>query len=98
MVEKRCSCSSTFYTYYNIQHVPFFSGGLSVQPFEEDGLGRAIEKEEGVLQYRHIVSNAEAVLAILKNHNYPLALAGHYHSSKNFLLRDARQDLNKLQP
>jgi calcineurin-like phosphoesterase family protein len=66
------------------QHVPFYSGGLSIQPFEESGAGRTIERENGVLQYRHIVSNAREVLAILHNHNYPLALAGHYHAQQKF--------------
>lgn len=66
------------------QHVPFFSGGLSLQPFEEFGPGRVIELEKGVVKYRHIVSNAQDVLAVLKGHNYPLALAGHYHSQQKF--------------
>ncbi|MEJ0101669.1 MAG: metallophosphoesterase [Bacteroidota bacterium] len=66
------------------QHVPFYSGGLSLQPFEENGPGRVIELEKGILQYRHIVSNAQEVLAILSNHNYPLALAGHYHYEQKF--------------
>ena len=66
------------------QHVPFFSGGLSLQPYQEDGPARVIEKEKGVVKYRHIVSNAEEVLAVLKDHNYPLALAGHYHSRQRF--------------
>ncbi len=66
------------------QHVPFFSGGLSLQPYEDDGPGRVIEREHGVIQYRHIVSNASKVLEILKDHNYPLALAGHYHSRQRF--------------
>lgn len=66
------------------QHVPFYSGGLSIQPFEESGPGRAIENEKGVLKYRHIVSNAQEVLTILNKHNYPLALAGHYHFQQKF--------------
>ena len=67
------------------QHVPFFSGGLSLQPFEDDGgLGRVLEREKGVLKYRHIVSNAAAVMAILKDHNYPLALSGHLHYQQRF--------------
>ncbi len=66
------------------QHVPFFSGGLSLQPFEADGPGRVIEKEKGIVKYRHIVSNAEEVMTVLKNHNYPLALAGHYHYQQKF--------------
>jgi Icc-related predicted phosphoesterase len=66
------------------QHVPFYSGGLSIEPFEENGPGRVIELENGVLQYRHVVSNAQEVLAILSNHNYPLALAGHHHYQQKF--------------
>ena len=66
------------------QHIPFFSGGFSMMPFEEDGLGRSLVREKGVLQYRHIVSNAQDVLTILKGHNYPLAVAGHYHFQQKF--------------
>ena len=68
------------------QHVPFYCGGLSISPYEPDGLGRTLEKEKGVIQFRHIVSNAQEVLAILKNNNYPLALSGHYHFQQKFSL------------
>jgi Calcineurin-like phosphoesterase/N terminal of Calcineurin-like phosphoesterase len=68
------------------QHVPFFTGGLSMAPYEADGLGRALENEKGKIQFRHIVSNAQDVLAILKDHPYPLALAGHYHFQQKFSL------------
>ena len=44
------------------QHIPFFSGGFSMMPFEEDGPGRSLVREKGVLQYRHIVSNAQDVI------------------------------------
>ena len=67
-------------------HVPFFSGGLSISPYEPDGPGRTLEKEKGVIQFRHVVSNAQEVLAVLNNHNYPLALAGHYHYQQKFSL------------
>jgi len=68
------------------QHVPFFSGGFSMMPFEEDGLGRSLVREHGALQYRHVVSNAQDVMFVLQNHNYPLALAGHYHFQQEFSL------------
>jgi len=61
------------------QHVPFFSGVLSMSSFEDHGFDRTVEWEKGVLQYRHVVSNAQEVYAILSQHNYPLALAGHHH-------------------
>jgi len=68
------------------QHIPFFSGGFSMMPFEEDGPGRSLVREQGVLQYRHIVSNAQDVFMIMKDHNYPLALGGHYHFQQKFSL------------
>ncbi|MES1219905.1 MAG: metallophosphoesterase, partial [Bacteroidota bacterium] len=66
------------------QHVPFYSGGLSMEPFEEAGPGRVIEREKGVMQYRHTVSNSYEVMDILKDHNFPLALAGHHHYQQKF--------------
>ena len=68
------------------QHVPFFSGGLSLSPYEDEGPGRTLEREHGVKQFRHVVSNALDVLAILKDRNFPLALAGHYHFQQKFSL------------
>ncbi|MBI1782722.1 MAG: metallophosphoesterase, partial [Sphingobacteriales bacterium] len=68
------------------QHVPFFTGGMSISPYEPDGPGRTLEKEKGVIKFRHIVTNAQDVLAILKDRNYPLALAGHYHYQQKFSL------------
>jgi Icc protein len=66
------------------QHIPFFSGGFSMMPFEEDGPGRSLVREHGVLQYRHVVSNTQDILMIMKDHNYPLALGGHYHFQQKF--------------
>ncbi len=69
------------------QHVPFFSGGLSMSPYEADGPGRTLENEKGTTQFSHVVSNALEVLAMLKGHNFPLALAGHYHYEQKFALQ-----------
>ena len=68
------------------QHIPLYSGGFTLLGFQEDGPGKSLVREHGVLQYRHVVSNARAVLAILQSHNYPLALAGHYHFQSKFSL------------
>jgi len=85
-LKKDVSMLSSSTPVITFQHVPFFSGGLSLQPFEDDGPGRVLEREKGVLKYRHIVSNAKEVMDILKNYNYPLALAGHYHYQQKFSL------------
>jgi predicted phosphodiesterase len=68
------------------QHVPFFSGVLSMSNYKDNGFDRTVEWENGTLQYRHVVSNAQEVLAILSTHNYPLALAGHHHMQQKFTM------------
>jgi hypothetical protein len=45
-----------------------------------------VEWEHGVQQYRHVVSNAAEVVAILSKRNYPLALAGHHHLQQKFTM------------
>ena len=75
------------------QHVPFLTGGLSLEPFEEDGPGRTLERERGKLKFRHVVSNAYDVIALLLTHPYPLALAGHYHSRQLFFLETLGQQI-----
>jgi predicted MPP superfamily phosphohydrolase len=68
------------------QHVPFYSGGFSLDNFELTGANRTVETVQGVLQNRHIVSNAGEVMKVLQKRNYPLALAGHYHAQQKFSL------------
>lgn len=68
------------------QHVPFYSGGFSFDNFELTGPNRTVETVHGVLQNRHIVSNAGDVMKVLQKRNYPLALAGHYHAQQKFSL------------
>jgi len=68
------------------QHVPFFSGVLSMSAFKDNGFDRTVEWEHGVQQYRHVVSNAAEVVAILSKRNYPLALAGHHHMQQKFTM------------
>ncbi|MBL0744280.1 metallophosphoesterase [Chryseolinea lacunae] len=65
-------------------HMPFFSGGLSLSNFEEEGPGRSLERQQGKLHYRHVVSNAQELVGILSGHPYPLSLAGHFHFRQVF--------------
>jgi predicted MPP superfamily phosphohydrolase len=68
------------------QHVPFYSGGFSFDNFELVGANRTVESVHGVLQNRHIVSNAGEVMKVLAKRIYPLSLAGHYHAQQKFSL------------
>lgn len=62
------------------KHIPMFSGGLSMTQFTDNGPGRTLERENGVLQFRHVVSNAMDLLTLITSHPYPLSLSGHYHA------------------
>jgi Icc protein len=66
------------------KHIPEFSGGLSLTTFEETGPGRTLERENGKLQFRHVVSNAHELTELLQSHPYPLSLSGHYHARQIF--------------
>jgi hypothetical protein len=72
-------------------HMPMFSGGLSLSNFEEEGPGRSLERQNGKLHYRHVVSNAQELLAILQTHPYPVSLAGHFHSRQVFTFESTGQ-------
>lgn len=66
------------------KHIPMYSAGLSLTPFEEAGPGRTLEREDGKLQFRHVVSNASELMELLQTHPYPVSLSGHYHARQVF--------------
>ena len=72
-------------------HIPFFSGGLSTTTFTETGPSRTLERENGVLQFRHVVSNAHELVDLISAHPYPIALSGHYHVRQIFWLETEGQ-------
>lgn len=72
-------------------HIPFYSGGLSMTSFTEEGPSRTLERESGKLQFRHVVSNAKEVIDVLKSHPLPLVLTGHYHARQVFWYETSEQ-------
>ena len=73
------------------QHIPFISGQLSISGFTETGPGRTLEREKGILKFRHVVSNAVEIIAMLRTRPFPLALAGHHHSRQLYFLETEGQ-------
>lgn len=65
-------------------HMPFFSGGLSMTTFTENGPARTLELENGTKQFRHVVTNARELMDEIGKHPYPLSLSGHYHARQIF--------------
>jgi predicted MPP superfamily phosphohydrolase len=74
------------------KHMPDFSGGLSLTHFEDSGPGRSVEREDGVLQYRHVVSNAHELTRLVQTHPYPLSLSGHFHARQIFRYESTGQN------
>jgi hypothetical protein len=72
-------------------HIPFFSGGLSTTTFTETGPSRTLERESGMLQFRHVVSNAHELVDLISSHPYPIALSGHYHVRQVFWMETEGQ-------
>lgn len=60
-------------------HIPFFSSNESVRGYTDDPPAPSVITVRGKAQFRHTVANAKEVLARLRGHAYPLALAGHVH-------------------
>lgn len=67
-------------------HIPLFSGGLSLWGFEENEPGSTLIDINNKKHFRHVVTNASDVMSLLKNNMYALALSGHYHSAQQFSL------------
>ena len=61
-------------------HIPFFSAMEAMHGLVEVPPAPSIISINGKNQFRHTVSNAADVIALLKSHPYPLALAGHIHT------------------
>ena len=61
-------------------HIPFVSGTLLASGIDETSVAPSIITVAGKKLYRHVTSNADAVLArVTKSHPLAIALGGHYH-------------------
>ena len=63
-------------------HIPFFTAAETVTGFMEDPPAPSTIRIRGKTVFRHSVSNAAMVLALLKSRDYPLALGGHIHKAE----------------
>jgi predicted MPP superfamily phosphohydrolase len=65
-------------------HIPLFSGGLSLWGFQEEEPGSTLIDINSKKHFRHLVTNASEVMSLLKNNLFSLALSGHYHAAQQF--------------
>jgi hypothetical protein len=60
-------------------HIPFFSSAEGPGGYTDNPPAPTLIRINGREQFRHLVSNARDVLALLGDRSYPLALGGHFH-------------------
>jgi hypothetical protein len=65
------------------QHIPFFSSFDGLSGYREEPPAPTLITINGKPQFRHTVSNAGDVLAILRKHRHVLALGGHLHAGEH---------------
>lgn len=85
-IEKDISSLQKSTPVVTFNHIPFYSGGLSMWGYQDEEPGSTLISINGQKYFRHVVSNADAVMSILKNNSYALALSGHYHASQQFTI------------
>jgi hypothetical protein len=62
-------------------HIPLASAVEGLRGFTEDEPAPTLIRMGGKMQFRHVVSNPGAVLAVIqKNHRLEIALGGHFHT------------------
>jgi calcineurin-like phosphoesterase family protein len=61
-------------------HIPFFSSFEGLNGYTDDPPAPTLIKVNGRTVFRHTVSNAAEVLAVLRKHKHVLALGGHIHA------------------
>ncbi|HTE43920.1 MAG TPA: metallophosphoesterase [Gemmatimonadaceae bacterium] len=61
-------------------HIPFFSSFEGLSGFRDEPPAPTLITVKGKTAFRHTVSNAPEVLAILRKHHHVLALGGHIHA------------------
>jgi pimeloyl-ACP methyl ester carboxylesterase len=60
-------------------HIPFFTAAETINGYMDEPPAPSLITVAGKTTFRHVVSNAGEVLALLRRHRYPLALGGHVH-------------------
>lgn len=60
-------------------HIPFFTSVETVNGFMDGGPAPSVITLNGKANFRHSVSNAGDIIALMQGHPYTLALGGHMH-------------------
>jgi Calcineurin-like phosphoesterase len=70
-------------------HIPFVSAVDEMDGYRDDGPAPTLIKVGDQTVFRHTVSNFRDVLAVLRTHDWPLALGGHIHTRESIQYESA---------
>ena len=70
-------------------HIPFVSAVDEMDGYRDDGAAPTLIKIGDQTVFRHTVSNFRDVLAVLRPHDWPLALGGHVHTRESIRYESA---------
>ena len=70
-------------------HIPFVSAVDEMDGYRDDGAAPTLIKVGEQTVFRHTVSNFRDVLAVLRPHDWPLALGGHFHTRESIRYESA---------
>jgi len=70
-------------------HIPFFSSSEIINGYTDDPPAPTLITVKGNTTFRHTVSNANEVLAVLNKHRFVLALGGHIHAGEHIVFESS---------
>jgi hypothetical protein len=70
-------------------HIPFVSAVDEMDGYRDEGPAPTLIKVGDRTVFRHTVSNFRDVLAVLRPHDWPLALGGHFHTRESIRYESA---------
>jgi len=70
-------------------HIPFFSSSEILNGYTDDPPAPTIITVNGQKTFRHTVSNAGDVVAVLNKHRFVLALGGHIHAGEHIVFESS---------
>ena len=63
----------------------------------EGGFSSIVLLKDGRKVFRHVVDNADDVMKLLNDYNFPVALSGHYHASQQFTIDTSKKKVKFYQ-
>jgi hypothetical protein len=72
-------------TVVTFNHIPFFSAAEEINGYTSEPPAPTVITVGGTSVFRHVVSNAGELLALLRPYRFPLALGGHVHIRERLL-------------